>query len=293
MRATAGQSLSEYGLVCALVGVAAVGGLVLLGGSLDDALKNIWGQPSALQFSATASGNSGTSANSSHPAPGMQEVTITLENGKTITLPQYPADLGRTVQTIGVNGSTDLLAQNMKAMADAMLAAGEITPEQANGLIRLANQGHRIAEMEKAWEAAAANGPADSASDPIISFEGKMYTPDEFSTMTGYYTQQKVEVRDFSNEPTIGELKTFQDLYKTVQNSGVLSEPSVQATVLDLFSQIAFLQESSNYTGDSVFRGETPPTEMTKKIASDTNDKFSAGICDTGKGKDSGVQCSG
>jgi len=307
-KAVSGQGLSEYGMIAALVCLASVGALVLLGGNLRDVFSNMLPERSQTQVTATAPSfttGSGQTPNSASPKTSpladMQPLTITMANGKTITIDAYPKNLAKTVETLGTNGTTAILADNLSAMADQLLTAGEITPEEANLFHQLANQGHRIASIEKLFEDAATKSGSDKQAFlnlPIV-FDDKTYaTPLELVDSIGY--NKKLGSGEWV--PDGNESAKLLNLQKQLVDSGALNDPAIKDIVNDL---VYVINETSDHFQNNVYAiDETSlaPKDMQKQIASDIQesdlasyltDNTSADICKTGKGKDTGKKCSG
>jgi hypothetical protein len=135
-----GNSLVEYALPLALVGLLVFMGLESFSPSLQRLVKG----------SFNASGGNGANERAltlrpigSNPYTGA--VTLTLRDGSQIDLTEMPRDLKGLVETLGPNGATDVLANAIQNLAKSLLAAGKITQDEANQLSALANNGHNLA----------------------------------------------------------------------------------------------------------------------------------------------------
>jgi hypothetical protein len=84
--------------------------------------------------------------------PFYQPYQYKTADGKLITIPNFPTDLAAAVEVDGGHGTTEKLLAAMEAWIQAMVDSGEITPNEANTLRDLANQGHTIAANIKIYE---------------------------------------------------------------------------------------------------------------------------------------------
>jgi len=323
-RAGSGQSLAEYGLVAILVGVASIGSLVLLGGSLSNALQNIWPQAPASSQQIDASEPSTT------PVETLMEkgvevngpdVMVKLASGTVITVKNFALNMDQSrdlISTTGANGATRLQASQLVALADQLQAAGELTPNEATTLKELANQGFKIAQIEEIVEKAIANSSstAEFATTPV-TFNGRTYTNANdlvsqnigFEAWLGYEGEPITSLDPFMDAATGGrtrpETELFQKLYQeALSQPGVQAIPEVQSIIETLGTQILYtseLLEDASYKvwGAYTYQQEDPtltPVELFTSIvpikASLLTDQDSTGICNTGDGTVDKRNCS-
>ena len=286
-----GQAISEYGLIGALVAVLVIPALVILGGNLNSLFGGMFGSgkpattvalsssptsPTAQPTTTASSTTPPATSTTSQPGIPTAGVSVTMADGTTLALPSYPTNLSATVSTSGANGTTTILANNLQSMATQMLDAGKITQEQYNSLISLANQGHRMALIEKTIEDFATTDPSGQGMLEMASipFEGKNYHKDDLSAKVGAGGSESA---------------LFQQLYQDVANQGLLNDPAVKALISQLTNNITAIGNAfagATYMADS-------SREITKDTASQLTNQDSASICTTGNATDSGVHCSG
>ncbi|MBX2860710.1 MAG: hypothetical protein KTR14_05720 [Vampirovibrio sp.] len=186
-----GQGLAEYitgGSIVAFVAIAAVAPLA----------ANWQGFMAGIANDSVGGGNTIASANTSQntPAPATQPVgvnapipgtttnittnafgsTLTLSDGTTMTLEQYPLDVSM-IETAGGHGTTEFLMSQMETIIAQLEIDGKIDQTQASLLKDLSNQGHRIAEMEKIYETTLANSGNDYQNllNTPVTFDGVQY----------------------------------------------------------------------------------------------------------------------
>lgn len=294
-----GNTLAEYGLSLGLILVALLSSGVLLGAPKDllaffagttNAMKNTSGLQvqslGSLPAGTTVPGGSSTSASptsgvpvsasGTSAGPNNINVTITLSSGQQVQL-TMPNNLGQPVETSGANGTTTLLLSALEQLAQDMQAAGAINAVQASSLKDLANQGHRIAEIERTIEDFAAGlGPGDQMGSASIMFEWMGYNKD-------------ILAREVSSGGS--EMRHFKQLYQDAVDQGALNDPAAKAVVEQLVSYIELL---GNAFYDATFWADNAKelNERTAGTVSQKTDLSSSSICATGGGTDSGIQCS-
>lgn len=296
-----GQSLNEYGLLGGLLVLAVIPALLLLGGNVTGLFKGLLAKPAQAPAIAATQVNpsglpAGQSINTQSPAGNIQ--TLTTDNGTTVKL-YTQAELNKSVMTSGANGTTTLLAGQIEIIAKQLLDAGEIDAKQYQGIIDLANQGHKIAGIEKLLEDAAALYESDpKAFDSLkIQYEGESYTPLQLGKMLGYEDIYSMQWLSGQNES-----ETLYVMYENLKSSGALEDPVVQSNVEGLVNRInaiadgvqTFMYQTDNSTApvltekiqDALATVPDPP-------ASETTHQTSGEICTVGNGQDSGTNCQG
>ncbi len=95
-----------------------------------------------------------------------------------------------------------------------------------------------------------------------------------------------------------GQLTKFLELYNEVNQSGALNDPAIKQVIDQLGQEVLEISNSVNSTAFEVaFPPDvTSPTTfsietLNQNVASRTTNLNSAGICTTGDGTDSGIQC--
>jgi hypothetical protein len=308
--------LVEYALPLAIVGIAVLVGVASLGTNFSQSLPLI------------SNGTFGTGTDSKtirmRPLganPYTQIIQITLADGKTIELDNYPTDIKSLVETLGPNGTTDLLVDTLQQLAQKLLAKGEITQDQANQLSNLANSGHNLARFQAFFEDAAAKSGNDSKAfakivKPLAEHElanikyAKDIDPSVLDTFgikpfsaSFVYDANGNVIKDaqgnyVSTDQTLGpsryspEVADFVNTFGKAQQSGALQDKVVRNLVTSLSQNIYFLGHTSYgvATQIAVPQFQLSPTQFNQKVAEPIH-KDSANICATGGGKDSGIYC--
>lgn len=299
MRKNAGQSLTEYTLIGLAIAVLLVPALTLLGKNINAQFQNMLASPGTFKAIATNNSQPGGSLGQSESGNSSQSLTVTLSNGKTITLSTYPKDIRNYVSTTGSNGGTEILANTLIATAEQLLAAGEMDKAQYNDLVALANQGHKIASIEKAVEDAAHNlPPGEKLSwETQVTWEGQQLTAYDLYLKIGYFyvTKNDLQTTGYLNETERAgtDVKQLQTLYQNALSSGALSDPSVQTLVSGLTTDIASMSYDFIVAMNQLVDGSLSPSQLNESLASQLTHSDSADICKTGSATDSGIQCSG
>lgn len=276
-----GQSLTDYALVVGLVSIVGLGTLSLLGQSIQEGMNNLMGMAGGQGPSPGGTPPVDDGGNIvAPPAQPLTNMTITLANGHSLTLTS--SDLAAVAETAGGSGVTE----NALALIEQLinnLSNEDPPPPGLNELAILAQKGHAIKDVQKAFEAKfAAHGPFASEADRkafmldennkiLVGTEmvtlheaakmlGNNYTdlytnPAQFNDYYRYVTQEGYVkesdghiVRDADgNKVQVGSyLKDFMDQLTTVKNSGLLNDPVLKQLVEKHLSMQIFM--SSNQT---------------------------------------------
>ncbi|MCE3235843.1 MAG: hypothetical protein K0Q50_2023, partial [Vampirovibrio sp.] len=217
-----------------------------------------------------------------------------------------PAKIALIIEVAGANGATEQLAAALANRAQAMLAEGLITKDQANELIELANQGHYLASGQKVLEDALRTGQKS------VMFEGKMYTTMDFTKRMVGYKRDTQAKENWALNPELASpiLKPFSEKYHMILQGGILNNDEVETQVKDLVIQIGVLADALVWSSEDVLRGDQDnmntiiaghfaenvdgaplTTSLDKTSTSSLTDKNSAKICGLGAGQDSGRNC--
>ncbi len=307
---SSGQTLTEYTLAAGLVALVAIGALTFLASSTSD---NLPGLLDRIFGDGGGSPSGGAVVAGVSEVRGTRTVELVLSNGTTITLQDYPAEVGELVEAAGANGGTKIMASRLEDLAHRLLDAGEIDEAQARLLIDLANRGHRIGEVEGVLETAVADPDFDihnTQGEGQLVFEGQAYRPMELAKKIGYSSPFGTDLfhQSAGQHGSMGaDLKSFVDLYREAEASGAMRDPVVEAVVSDLVRQIGYTaQEFTTATEHLVYRisqyeyddqgNQTNHYLMDKehfigRLASNLSHRSSGGICSSGGGEDSGIRC--
>jgi Flp pilus assembly pilin Flp len=291
-----GVSMTEYGLcagVCLLVALPALSNLA---GGLDNRFSHMLGSTSSLKVSSPVVAASQKNDTSSSAA----NQTLSFDvDGKRIVLPNVPTDTAASIQTVGTNGKTHLLSEQLILLAKQLLAAGKVTPEQADDLILLANRGHSLADLQGSVETTLAQLQKDGnvANHPVTlvtrHFKGpKDQTGTAFTrTYTNVYSaaaNMDVEV----DKQASSWLLEFQKAWDVVKTSGVLTNANVEATVNHLAGRIYTLAaDFSSSVAKAPQKASNISDVVMKSVVEKQIHGHATGICDVAQGKDTGIRC--
>ncbi|MEB3287128.1 MAG: hypothetical protein VKJ04_06460 [Vampirovibrionales bacterium] len=255
-----GQSMSEMGIVLALISVTGIVGLTTMGDVLqggfsshNDSLKNnelanLQAQDAQGLIAAASnapliepdtpipidSGSANnTAAASPTAAPEGSSLGLTLGNGQYLDLSDYPVDVGQAIETAGANGTTNMLLATLESVIQQAIASGAVTPDGGNQLKALARQGHNIANIQAQVENA-------------ILKQKDFELSREISWEIGYNPGNKTE------GPQITE---FRSLLKDAQSNGSIKDPLLNQIITTLVNQI--INISSGVENASHWVGET------------------------------------
>jgi hypothetical protein len=78
--------------------------------------------------------------------PGTHNINVTLSNGMTISLTNYPTDVGESLETAGALGTTERLLASLDDIIAALQADPTVDANTVNLLTQLSNQGHDIGQ---------------------------------------------------------------------------------------------------------------------------------------------------
>lgn len=290
--------MTEYAVIAGLCVLVAIPVLALLGGHMNvrfDGMIPAYQPAQITHANAPSSGGPGPITPS--PISPQGQTSGTWINNQA---------LGREVQTAGANGATTVLASQLELLGKQQLEAGQISQAQYTQMLALANQGHRLANMEGLLENVVSGlRSAQDFSDQTVVFEGKEYEVSDLIAQLGFHQSyddgllsNPMQSANLANP----EMKTFINLYNQVVSSGALENPATQAEVQRLATQIATINDAFVYAAQDLGWDYTiQPEEFTSSAAerimnldaSTTTHNGSTSICRYGNGQDSGKNCSG
>jgi hypothetical protein len=316
-----GQSLPEYVLPLALVVVVAVGASTLL---QDNLFENIMGSQMGETYSAqNKSVHLAPMGTPTAPSAGglTRKVQIKLADGSLLILNDLPVNIKQSVETVGANGTTELLLANLDSLIRQLRRANQIDETQANRLSNLSNQGHQLAAMQRALEEAVdhAEQTGQSLYGSSLQIGNETVSPYNLATRLGFsgfqenstqFQQLDPELQNFIRTNTAfqnnsennylpgSELTRFyQELYSAHQ-SGALKDPLTRNIVDALSNQIIALSstvENAIAYGFNSGKGNITPAEMNALMVSQISNQYAKGICDAGGGTEtpsSQLRCS-
>lgn len=299
-----GQVLGEYGLAIALIALTGIGAFLFLGSTARD---SIFGMTSGMSYeqantqpptqteqinqgtigqeTALVSNLPGTAANN---GDATLNVTFRLDNGQTITLPNYPNNLQQAVETNGTNGATELLANQLSLITSQLSQTDSLDPEQVNKLANLANQGHRIANIQGAISEGIDHNIQSTSPKPLahlhFDYDQKSVYQGEMANLIGDH------ILDGKMNEGV-EIQKMKQLLDNAQTSGALADPNLNNVVSALVADIALLGNQTKASMDEANQKKQIPDNFKALVAAKLTNKKSGQICQSGGGMDVGISC--
>lgn len=250
---TAGNTLAEYGLIGLLVLMVCGAALGQLGFSLHGQFNNF---QQSLAFKpkpkATAPGSGNKIPVKNSPASFVAGTDGTLRNPK-IFAPEgvivsevwtSPKETAQRIQVAGANGTTREMLASFEKWIQQMRDAGEIDDTQANKLQKMANDGHYLANAEKALEDALSQGQTR------FTFEGKQYSAAQMAHEIGLEPDSGSSNWDLDPTYSKAIIAPLATSYQQAKVDGTLSNPVVKQKVSELMMQIAAASDALSWNTD-------------------------------------------
>lgn len=300
-----GQSLTEYGVIAALIAVVSVGGILALNDGIQEGMDSLFSRgnsgPAPLtpvlaatslpssSLEGTTGGNpaQAQSPTTTNDGTGTGNVNLTLSNGQTLALDINAVDTGQMIETAGANGATQLLASQLEQVAQQLLAQNLVTPAEASQLTALANQAYKYAEIQSILMEQTHKYGTDvhALYDNPIKYNGKTYIdPDDLANLLGE-----------TNTGPGAEMLKMESLMKSVQKLPIMQEASIKTLVNLLSGQVYDIGQSveNTYDGEPYpesFKNFKEATSSIKNNYEKTSNNAGT-ICTMGNGKANGVSC--
>ena len=285
-----GNAITEYALIGLLLLLSAIAAVQLCGANFNTAMGMVKDDMKAKNQAALAAWASNTaSATGKMPALSLSEQAL-LEESLTSKL-----------QTTGANGSTEVLARQLAAAAAKLLKDGKIDQSQYDILMKLSNQGHKMAQVQGMIADAMkyANGDVNLFNGLKFTLDGQSYTAPQLAKMIGFNGPSPADfgTANILCSPTGGttgsEVGNFLSLYNQALSSGALSDPLAKSTVDSASTQIASLGELMEDVVWNVQNGMSMDTaSITTLTSTSTTTMNSSKICTAGQFVDNGALCS-
>lgn len=284
-----GNTLLEYGLIGVLIVLVCITAIQFLGSSLDSAMA-------AIKHDMQTKNEAAMSAWVASKVAQGQGGTLSASDQAILE-----SSLASKLQTTGANGSTEILAKQLEDAAKQLLKDGKIDQTQYDVLMKLANQGHKMAQIQGMISDAMnyANGDVNLFNSMSFQFEGKTYSAQELAVMVGFNgpSPEALSGSDLLAMPTGGTTGAavggFLSLYQEALSSGALNDPLAKATVDSASTQIASLGELTEDVIWNVQNGmPMDDANITTLTSITTTQMESSKICQAGDFVDNGALCS-
>ncbi len=297
-----GQSLTEYGLGIGLVALISLAGLTSLGGNLKIALENMIPKPTppvAVSVALPGGPAKGSGSSSSSQGPTQTGAPVSFSGNSVIKPADFTTNLTSTVTTLGANGTTFELAKQLNAMSAKMLASGEISETEANKLYALANQGYRLANLEKQVEdASKRNSSTGAFLASSINFDGKTYTMPQVASLIGFGTptelRQDIKANNnymLETNDASPETLAFINLYQDAINSPNLQNSEAKGVVSQLSSEISYLTDDVSNLIYGAYAPDITLENLNQNTVSAATVYDSTAICYVGNGHSGPSSC--
>lgn len=286
-----GQSLVEYGLCIGLVVLLALVGLQALGVNLNVCFTNMIPDPKAAVAASPSAATLPVSGTSVTIPPAGSGGGGT-KGSSVVKASDYTVRMAGTVATLGANGTTFELSSQLKAIADKLRSSGEITDAEANKLVALANQGFRLAELEKkVEEASKRSGSTQGFLQSSIQFDGKSYTMPEVAGLIGFGTPTDLtqDIKNNSNymletSNASPETLAFITLYQDAISGANIQNSEAKGIVSQLSSEISYLTDAVSNLIYGAYDPNISLENLNKNTASQASVYDSTAICYIGNG---------
>lgn len=300
-----GNTLPEYVVIGCSVLLVAIVVVMNFGGTLNDWLGGLHLQ---MGTSVAATGSFAAQQQAAAAAQASKNITSVSRTGNTIKLTAKDGtvtelaltigDLKESIVTNGANGTTKILSQKLMDAIQKLKDEGKIDDSQANQLAALANNGFRLADIEKMIEQTASkSGSTSDFNSQTISYNGKQYSPVQLANMLGRDGQSpKIVGQDVLNEGLIdqyggSELLRFVSEYNQVQSTGAMKDPEVKSVVDSLVTEIVYTAELVEAGASQVNAGNAQPSSFTSDMGSKVTYLDSSQICTAGGGNSGSGSC--
>lgn len=310
-----GNSIAEYVLPIAIVCFILLIAITTIQPSLQKAvLGSVGSHPDAMKEAEAKVKMLGEN-------PAFQTLTVTLDDGTRLSMPNYPTNMALAIETDGANGATEKLLASLDALIAQLESAGKLSSTESAQLKALSNSGHTLSDIMGHTEKELASFQGSKAAlmnhyninAPNVNRENwierldwrqsvdphavNQYVP--FSSLPPQVVSQfsvldfgkTMENRDASYISK--DYAAFLQNYAAVEQSGVMQNSQLKAVVHDLSNQlvrVGLTLRSSIYQAGAAGVDVTPD-KIISLTSSSLAHSDAKGICHTGKGSDSGVQC--
>lgn len=175
--------------------------------------------------------------------------SVKTDDGRTINT-TAPLSTGQApTQTAGTSGNTAEISKALQNLSAKAVREDKMTDEQAANLDALSKQVLKMAEIQKAIEAAMVlvGDHTEALLTMQVQFEKKSYTVAELADMIGWKENKSGEGNPLRPDANANgpELNKLKELYQQAEENGALKDPAVQDLVSKLTDKVAKLSNIS------------------------------------------------
>jgi Flp pilus assembly pilin Flp len=294
-----GSAAVEYAIIGTTLAVLCLFTLQKLGGNINTVLGKSADLSGTFSLSSAAIDSQGGTSSGASGGSG----SVSGQSG--VIAPSV--DLVKSVETLGTNGTSALLAGDLVQYGKQLLDAHGITQENYNAIVELANQGHRIAQIEALIDEHIASSYQHSE-DKTIAWDGGLYSLGDLANMVGWNNDLNIYDPTSFNIAAQAGINPETDKFLTLQTQVLSSleslQPDAKSAIFELGNGILLLSETTQGNTYDIILGKRPLSERSgdlvnavahylesnTAIATQTDDN-AAGICTTGNAQDSGQSC--
>jgi hypothetical protein len=279
-----GTSLTEYTLCSLVIIGGSLAGLLLLRDSIYDLVSNMIGSPNRV--AASSIGKTAPKPSKIEASKATETIKVKLPGDVALDF-NSPTNIPEGIKTNGANGTTEILASSLEDMVQKLLDADQITPEDASSIIRLANQAHHLATIQKELESIVEQygDSKDLLANTPVMIDGKAYA-------NVYIAAQAVGLTE-DNKPG-SELQEFWNLFSEAYGDNYDWPPELLQLLQDHATAISDVSDSLRVSLKNILvykAGE--PSNLRNMMAEQVTRKESAKICHLENGNmDDGSRCS-
>lgn len=257
----------EYGLAGSLIMVVAIGAMMTMGGQFEGLMASLKDDMSSSVENAS------TKAKSIKQAKAAHELAVRQAAEAAANRTSGFSSMSGSTQTLGANGN-DIRAQAsvIQNAAKRAFEDGDISREQYDLLLRMAQMGHEMALMEGALAMARgnANGSSGAYANTQVNYNGGSYSPQELAGIMG------------------ASVVEFGSLRYHAEQMGLFGDPNIGPLINsasgDILGKGGASEDISRDAAKAVQVGGITTSEDIHQDASD--------VCVAGKHRDTGVSCS-
>jgi hypothetical protein len=290
-----GQSLMEYVGIPCLVIVVSLGAFTALQGNLSQlALDSKQSIQNDINLRNDTKNRLATVSSEEEEPDVMVSRNEILEFLPEETLPvlDFPTgSLSETINTLGANGTISLMAQRIEAIANSLLISNKISKPQYRVLMRLANRGYVIAEIDYQVEQAAKESQSVTEfKNKQIVINGRSYPIGQFAAFSDLNNTHSSMLLTEGNGSG-NNLRSFITVYNTFVNNGGVGDSAVDTLIKSLFNNTIAVQLAADASRKNILDNNSSLDQLIQDTASQISNNATT-ICLSGDNTSDGKKCS-